>query len=96
MSNVAANQPESHGEAMPSISHGHGLTLGANWIVSAAPHVQDQFLNELTEGELLALPYLFEFWAMEHQLPPEGDWRTWVIMGGRGAGTRSGWMARSL
>jgi phage terminase large subunit-like protein len=48
-------------------------------------------LNELSEGELLALPYLFEFWAMEHQLPPEGDWRTWVIMGGRGAGkTRAG------
>ncbi|WP_254871555.1 DNA-packaging protein [Pseudooceanicola sp. HF7] len=23
---------------------------------------------------------------MPHQLPPEGDWRTWVIMGGRGAG----------
>ncbi len=28
---------------------------------------------------------------MEHQLPPEGGWRTWVIMGGRGAGkTRAG------
>ncbi|MEB8388636.1 terminase family protein [Rhodobacteraceae bacterium KMM 6894] len=39
----------------------------------------------------MALPYLFEFWAMEHQLPPEGDWRAWVIMGGRGAGkTRAG------
>jgi phage terminase large subunit-like protein len=40
---------------------------------------------------LLALPYIFEFWALEHQLPPGGDWRTWVIMGGRGAGkTRAG------
>ena len=39
----------------------------------------------------MALPYLFEFWAHEHQLPPEGDWRTWVILGGRGAGkTRAG------
>ncbi|KEJ90199.1 DNA-packaging protein [Sulfitobacter donghicola] len=28
---------------------------------------------------------------MAHQLPPEGDWRSWVIMGGRGAGkTRAG------
>ncbi|TMM55577.1 DNA-packaging protein [Sulfitobacter sabulilitoris] len=28
---------------------------------------------------------------MEHQLPPAGNWRTWVIMGGRGAGkTRAG------
>ena len=39
----------------------------------------------------MALPYLFEFWAMEHQLPPEGDWRAWVALGGRGAGkTRAG------
>ena len=28
---------------------------------------------------------------MEHQLPPEGTWRSWVVMGGRGAGkTRAG------
>jgi len=53
--------------------------------------VQAEFLDDLGEGELMALPYLFEFWAMEHQLPPEGDWRSWVIMGGRGAGkTRAG------
>ncbi|MCP5039093.1 MAG: DNA-packaging protein [Rhodobacteraceae bacterium] len=39
----------------------------------------------------MALPYLFEFWAMEHQLPPDGNWRSWVILGGRGAGkTRAG------
>nr|WP_317057824.1 terminase family protein [Roseovarius sp. W115]MDV2928594.1 terminase family protein [Roseovarius sp. W115] len=39
----------------------------------------------------MALPYLFEFWAMDHQLPPTGKWRSWVIMGGRGAGkTRAG------
>ncbi|WP_417733550.1 DNA-packaging protein [Roseovarius sp.] len=39
----------------------------------------------------MALPYLFEFWALNHQIAPEGDWRTWVIMGGRGAGkTRAG------
>lgn len=39
----------------------------------------------------MALPYFFDFWALAHQLPPEGDWTTWVIMGGRGAGkTRAG------
>jgi phage terminase large subunit-like protein len=28
---------------------------------------------------------------MPHQLPPKGDWRSWVILGGRGAGkTRAG------
>lgn len=39
----------------------------------------------------MALPYLFDFWALEHQLPPDEDWSTWVILGGRGAGkTRAG------
>lgn len=53
--------------------------------------LQTAFLDELGEEEILALPYLFEFWAMEHQLPPAGDWRAWVILGGRGAGkTRAG------
>jgi len=53
--------------------------------------VQAEFLDNLEDGELLALPYLFEFWALDHQLPPVGDWRTWVVMGGRGAGkTRAG------
>ncbi len=60
-------------------------------VASAPVEAQEQFLNELGEGALGALPFLFEFWAMEHQLPPEGDWRSWVIMGGRGAGkTRAG------
>ena len=54
-------------------------------------NTQERFLNNLTEGELLALPYLFQFWAMPHQVPPEGDWRAWVVLGGRGAGkTRAG------
>lgn len=44
----------------------------------------------------MALPWLFGFWAHPHQLPP-GDgpagenWRTWLVLGGRGAGkTRAG------
>ena len=75
----------------PSILTRPDLRSGAAWIASAEPAVQDAFLNELSEGELLALPYLFEFWALDHQMPPEGDWRSWVIMGGRGAGkTRAG------
>ncbi|WP_204114654.1 DNA-packaging protein [Shimia biformata] len=45
----------------------------------------------MTENELLALPYLFDLWAHAHQMPPDGDWKSWVILGGRGAGkTRAG------
>nr|WP_233495374.1 terminase family protein [Rhodosalinus halophilus] len=57
----------------------------------AAPEVRRRFLDDLGDGELLALPFLFEFWAMAHQIAPPGDWRTWVVLGGRGAGkTRAG------
>jgi len=62
-----------------------------DWIACAPPELRESFLNELSEGALLALPYLFEVWALAHQLPPAGNWRTWVVMGGRGAGkTRAG------
>ncbi|TKA95352.1 ATP-binding protein [Cereibacter changlensis] len=50
-----------------------------------------EFLEGLSGNALLALPWMFEFWALPHQLPPEGAWKSWVIMGGRGAGkTRAG------
>ncbi len=63
----------------------------AEWLACADAAVQEGFLNELPDEALCALPYLFEFWALPHQLPPGGDWRSWVILGGRGAGkTRAG------
>ena len=69
----------------------HALRLGAAWLASEPRDAQDAFLEGMSEQTLLALPYLFEFWAMEHQLPPPGAWRAWVILGGRGAGkTRAG------
>lgn len=64
---------------------------GAVSIASATRSEQLRFINSLSNDELRALPYLFEFWALPHQLPPEGDWKTWVALGGRGAGkTRAG------
>jgi len=53
--------------------------------------VQEEFLSNLSPNALASLPYLFDFWAHPHQLAPEGNWRSWVILGGRGAGkTRAG------
>ena len=60
-------------------------------IASAGRKEQIEFLGGLSDQAIRGLPYLFEFWAMPHQLPPEGDWKTWVVLGGRGAGkTRAG------
>ncbi|CRL14501.1 phage DNA Packaging Protein [Ruegeria sp. R11] len=37
------------------------------------------------------MPYVFDLWSLPHQRAPKGDWRSWVILGGRGAGkTRAG------
>jgi phage terminase large subunit-like protein len=67
------------------------LKSGAAWLASAALEEVDEFLGGLSQNALLALPWVFEFWALPHQLPPRGAWKTWVIMGGRGAGkTRAG------
>ncbi|MEM9969548.1 MAG: terminase family protein [Pseudomonadota bacterium] len=67
------------------------MRSGADWLVSETSETTDKFIRSLSDGELRALPYLFEFWALPHQLPPKGDWRTWLIMGGRGSGkTRAG------
>ncbi|MGB2894289.1 MAG: ATP-binding protein, partial [Albidovulum sp.] len=67
------------------------MRSAAGWLASATPETVDAFLAGLSDAALMALPWLFEFWALPHQLPPEGAWRTWVVMGGRGAGkTRAG------
>jgi phage terminase large subunit-like protein len=67
------------------------MKSGAVWLASAPPEEIDVFLGSLSENALLALPWVFEFWALPHQVAPEGAWKTWVVMGGRGAGkTRAG------
>ncbi|WP_164876048.1 DNA-packaging protein [Falsirhodobacter deserti] len=67
------------------------MRSGAGWLASAAQDEVDAFLGGLGDNALMALPWLFEFWALPHQLPPDGAWKSWVIMGGRGAGkTRAG------
>ncbi|MGV8832868.1 MAG: DNA-packaging protein [Devosia sp.] len=43
------------------------------------------------DGEVEAQYYDWDKWALPKQRPPQGDWTTWLLMGGRGAGkTRAG------
>lgn len=86
LNSALAEQANTH-----STSEKPDLKLGAASLACAAPEDVAKFLESLSDHALAALPYVFEFWALEHQLPPEGDWRSWVVMGGRGAGkTRAG------
>src|SRR5258707_5378393 len=42
-------------------------------------------------AENRALLYVCTFWARANQLPPDGDWRVWLVLAGRGFGkTRTG------
>lgn len=73
----------------------HDLRSLIAWLAAQDEATQSEFLDGLSGNALAALPFLFEAWALDHQLPPEDSatqaWRTWVIMGGRGAGkTRAG------
>ena len=44
-----------------------------------------------TPAELEALYFNWDQWALDKQLPPAGDWTTWLLLGGRGSGkTRAG------
>ena len=61
-------------------------------LASLSEGEREAFLERLSSNALAAMPWLWEIWAHPgHQIEPDGDWRLWVIMGGRGAGkTRAG------
>jgi len=55
------------------------------------PHSRAAFLRALPANTRAALPYLWRFKARPEQLPPDGEWTTWLVLGGRGSGkTRAG------
>jgi phage terminase large subunit-like protein len=63
-----------------------------SWLASLPLESQQSFLKRLNNQQLKRLPYQWRGWkARPNQLAPEGSWRVWLIMAGRGFGkTRSG------
>ena len=48
-------------------------------------------LDDLSDADADDLLHDWRYWARPDQLPPSGDWRTWLILAGRGWGkTRTG------
>lgn len=80
------------GEASSSTSTPQGKKSLRDLLAGLPASEIEAFLGSLSPNALMSLPWLFEHWAIEgHQLAPAGDWTTWVILGGRGAGkTRAG------
>ena len=58
-----------------------------------------RLLDELPDGDVLALEHDWHFWARANQLPPDNtEWRVWLVLAGRGFGkTRLGaeWVRES-
>lgn len=79
-------------QARALISARPGRKSLADWLASKPSTLRNRILDGLSPNALAALPYLFEVWGrVAHQLPPAGDWSTWVVLGGRGSGkTRTG------
>jgi phage terminase large subunit-like protein len=63
-----------------------------NWLASQPPEVWRQLLARLTPVEKIRLPHQWRGWrARPNQLAPNGDFRVWLILAGRGFGkTRAG------
>ena len=58
-----------------------------------------RIVRKLKPDEARILNESWLFWARDEQLPPPGNWRIWLFLGGRGAGkTRSGaqWIAQGV
>ena len=50
-----------------------------------------EIVASLSDDDVEALAGDWPIWARPAQLPPDGDWTTWLLMGGRGSGkTRAG------
>ncbi len=57
----------------------------------ASPEDVGAVVKGFSDAEIEALLYHWPNWARPEQLMPPGDWRTWILLGGRGSGkTRPG------
>lgn len=53
--------------------------------------MQRQCLSGLSDEEAAVALYDWRFWARQGQVEPQGDWRVWLLLAGRGFGkTRTG------
>jgi phage terminase large subunit-like protein len=65
--------------------------LRAGWLASLPEAARNDLAAVLSPAEARALLYDWRFWARPAQLPPEGNWRVWLLLAGRGYGkTRTG------
>jgi hypothetical protein len=61
------------------------------WLMNLPEATRLEQLRLLSPGQKEEFSTHWRLWARKDQLPPEGDWRVWLVMAGRGFGkTRAG------
>jgi phage terminase large subunit-like protein len=61
------------------------------YLMELEPEERRLKLAAMPDDERKNFEWNWPFWAREEQMPPAGEWRTWLIMAGRGFGkTRAG------
>ncbi|HMO67162.1 MAG TPA: hypothetical protein PKE25_00580, partial [Novosphingobium sp.] len=62
-----------------------------DWLLDHEDEERLALLDELGEAQREEFATHWRLWARRDQLPPDGDWRCWLVMAGRGFGkTRAG------
>lgn len=63
----------------------------AAWLASLPVALRNDLLQALTQERCRALLHDWRFWARLSQIQPDGHWRIWLLLAGRGFGkTRTG------
>ncbi len=65
--------------------------LSAHYVARLGSRKVRIFTQNLSPKQVRYLKWCWSFWARDNQLPPSGEWKTWLLLGGRGSGkTRAG------
>ena len=69
----------------------HSRLWRAEIVARLGPEKIRAFVHGLPPAHVRFLLQDWPFWARANQLPPQGAWKTWLLLGGRGSGkTRAG------
>jgi phage terminase large subunit-like protein len=67
------------------------MNSAAASLASLSASELDKLLQSISDDDARTLLHDWKFWARPNQLPPESDWRFWLLLAGRGFGkTRVG------
>ncbi|MBV9551694.1 MAG: DNA-packaging protein [Alphaproteobacteria bacterium] len=66
-------------------------SLNASWLASLPEPLRNKIVEGLSSQAAEVFRHDWQQWARKSQMPPAGDWRTWLLLAGRGFGkTRTG------